>query len=53
MGCWNSGVLEHWGRNTALHYSTTPVLQRLLRWSEAIERNEAGESFSAVCQEES
>jgi hypothetical protein len=35
--------------NASLHYSIIPLLQSLLRWSEAIERNEAYESFSADC----
>ena len=37
------------GVNASLHYSTTPLFQSLVHWSEAIERNEAYESFSAAC----
>jgi hypothetical protein len=33
------------GINALLQHSIIPVLQSLLRWSEAIERNEAYESF--------
>jgi hypothetical protein len=42
--------IECWrGVNASLHYSTTPSFQSLVRWSEAIERNEAYEPFSAAC----
>jgi hypothetical protein len=47
MGCWSMGVLERW---VSVHHSSTPPLHysNHLGWSEAIERNEAYESFSAV-----
>jgi hypothetical protein len=46
-------MLEYWNiglsvLNPSIHYSILP-LQSLLRWSEAIERHEAYESFSAAC----
>ena len=31
-----------------MHYSITPLFQSLVRWSEAIERNEADGVFSAA-----
>jgi hypothetical protein len=60
MGCWNMGILEYWVLNASLHYSIIPLLQSVLRWSEAIERTlrhaqgnrligEAYEFFSAAC----
>jgi hypothetical protein len=49
MGCWNMGILEYWVLNASLHYSIIPLLQSVLRCSEAIERNEAYEFFSAAC----
>jgi hypothetical protein len=43
--------IEGWrASNASLHYSTTPLFQSLVRWSETIERNEAYEAFSAACQ---
>ncbi len=49
MGFWNMGILESWALNASIHHSILPLFQSLLRWSEAIERNEAYESFSAAC----
>ena len=49
MGCWSTGVLEYWVLDPSIHYSTTPLFQSLILWSEAIERNEAYEAFSAAC----
>jgi hypothetical protein len=44
--------IECWREvNASLHYSTAPLFQSLVRWSEAIERNEAYASFSAGCLE--
>jgi hypothetical protein len=42
----NIGVLGLKRINPSFHLSTIPIL---LRWSEAIERNEAYEFFSAAC----
>jgi len=50
---WNIGVLEYLVLNSSCNYSTVPpfqcsdvpMLQQLLRWSEAIERNKAYEPF--------
>jgi hypothetical protein len=52
MGCWSMGVLERW---VSVHHSSTPPLHysNHLGWSEAIERNEAYESFSAVLLDKS
>ena len=49
MEYWSMGELEYWVLTASLHYSITPVFQSLVRRSEAIERNEAHESFSAAC----
>jgi len=49
VGCWNIGKLEYWVLNPSIHRSILPLFQVLLRWSEAIERNEAYEFFSAAC----
>jgi len=49
MGCWNMGILEYWVLNASIHHSILPRFQSLARWSAAIERNEAYESFSATC----
>ena len=48
MDYWSMGELEYWVLNASLHYSITPVFQSLVRRSEAIERNEVYESFSAA-----
>jgi len=45
------GVLDYWVLNASLHYSIIALLQSLLRWSEAIEGNEADEPFSMAWQE--
>jgi hypothetical protein len=44
-------IVGVWVLTAPLHYSTIPILQSssLSRRSEAIERNEAYESFSAAC----
>ena len=49
MECWNTGILEYWVLNTSIHHSILPLFQSLVHESEAIERNEAYESFSAAC----
>ena len=36
------------GVNASFHYSINPLFQSLVRWSETIERNEAGKSFSSA-----
>jgi hypothetical protein len=41
-------MLEYWVLNPSFHYSIVPIFPQLLRWSEAIERNEANESLSAA-----
>jgi hypothetical protein len=46
VGCWNIGKLEYWVLNPSIHRSILPLFQVLLRCSEAIERNQAYESFS-------
>jgi hypothetical protein len=46
---WNVGIWEYWALNASFHYSILPLFQSLLRFSEAISRNEAYESFSAAC----
>ena len=46
------GILENWNigsLNPSIHRSILPLFQALLRWREAIERNEAYEAFSAPC----
>ena len=40
------------GVNASFHYSTNPLFQSLVRWSETIERNEAGKSFSSACRKD-
>jgi len=47
MGCWSTVVLEYRISNASLHYSTTPLFQPLLHWSEAGKRNAADGPFSA------
>ena len=52
MACWNAEELEYWVLNPSIHRSIRPLLQALLRWSEAIERNEAYEFFSSLLVED-
>jgi hypothetical protein len=48
MECWNTGILEYWVLNASIHHSILPLFQSLVHESEAIERNEAYESFSSL-----
>jgi hypothetical protein len=41
------GILESWVLSASIHLSILPPFQSLLRWSEALKRNEAYEAFSA------
>jgi hypothetical protein len=52
-----NGMMEYWNIggvvfNASLHYSIVPGFQSVVRCSQAIERNEAYEFFSAASQED-